>query len=528
MDDREPGEIVRGDSEESFLLVYLGLVGLFFCLFWSRRDRAKYNQIPAVGFSGTLFSFISAIKCLHNPVGMLKKAYDRLPGGIFRYPTLSRWIVVVTKPKYVEELRKVSEDELSASQALNEIIQLPYTINSRLLANTELKSLLGAQLMQNLHQTLPEIYSELGKFVSELIPSGDDEWKYIDEVEVLTRLCNRVTNLALVGSSLCRNPEYADLTITATRNLELYGRKLRLLPAILRPLFAFLFTPFPRIRRNLRRMLVSELEGRQENPDESLHNDMITWFLTHDAKAEMPIDELANHILLVNYLAVHPMSTIMIRAFRNLARYPEYAREMRLEVERIHRRDGWSKSAIDKMQRVDSFLKETMRLETDTTNASYPCLSMARVALRTITFSSGATLPPNTLLFTGSQLIHSDKRHYSEPDVFKPSRFASSSLSSDSFTSSKATSSSEPFISVPASLTLPATSSTFLAWGHGKHACPGRFFASSVMKLMLAYFVLNFDFQLPPLLDDTHAEGDKKEEGKILWIEVKRRQHRPA
>jgi hypothetical protein len=28
---------------------------------------------------------------------------------------------VVTKPKYVEELRKVSEDELSASQALNEV-----------------------------------------------------------------------------------------------------------------------------------------------------------------------------------------------------------------------------------------------------------------------------------------------------------------------------------------------------------------------------------------------------------------------
>jgi hypothetical protein len=80
-------------------------------------------------------------------------------------------------------------------------------------------------------------------------------------------------------------------------------------------------------------MLVSEIEGRQEFLAEfgdSLHvsiffssssclhlcfswkNDMIAWFLTHDAKAEMPVDELVNHILLVNYLAVHPLSIVSL------------------------------------------------------------------------------------------------------------------------------------------------------------------------------------------------------------------------
>jgi cytochrome P450 len=63
----------------------------------------------------------------------------------------------------------------------------------------------------------------------------------------------------------------------------------------------------------------------------------------------------------------------MTQAFRKLAQYPEYAEEVRVEVEGIHRQDGWSKSGVDKMQRVDSFLKETMRLETSTNNASYPC-----------------------------------------------------------------------------------------------------------------------------------------------------------
>jgi cytochrome P450 len=33
----------------------------------------------------------------------------------------------------------------------------------------------------------------------------------------------------------------------------------------------------------------------------------------------------------------------------------------------------------------------------------------------------------------------------------------------------------------------------FLAWGHGRHACPGRFFAAHLMKIMLAHVLVNYD-----------------------------------
>lgn len=35
---------------------------------------------------------------------------------------------------------------------------------------------------------------------------------------------------------------------------------------------------------------------------------------------------------------------------------------MREEVEEVVSREGWSKAAIQKMRRVDSFLKETQRM----------------------------------------------------------------------------------------------------------------------------------------------------------------------
>lgn len=39
------------------------------------------------------------------------------------------------------------------------------------------------------------------------------------------------------------------------------------------------------------------------------------------------------------------------------------------------------------------------------------------------------------------------------------------------------------------------TSDDFLGFGHGRHACPGRFFASQELKLMLAYLVMNYDVE---------------------------------
>ena len=35
----------------------------------------------------------------------------------------------------------------------------------------------------------------------------------------------------------------------------------------------------------------------------------------------------------------------------------------------------------------------------------------------------------------------------------------------------------------------------FLAFGHGKHACPGRLFAANVLMLLLASLILRYDIK---------------------------------
>ena len=45
---------------------------------------------------------------------------------------------------------------------------------------------------------------------------------------------------------------------------------------------------------------------------------------------------------------------------------------------------------------------------------------------------------------------------------------------------------------------LAATSVEHLGFGHGKHSCPGRFFASNEIKVALCHWILKYNWKLAP------------------------------
>ena len=46
----------------------------------------------------------------------------------------------------------------------------------------------------------------------------------------------------------------------------------------------------------------------------------------------------------------------------DLAAHPEYVQPMREEVEKILGHEGWTKSSVLKLRKLDSFIKESQRL----------------------------------------------------------------------------------------------------------------------------------------------------------------------
>lgn len=137
---------------------------------------------------------------------------------------------------------------------------------------------------------------------------------------------------------------------------------------------------------------------------------------------------------------------------------PEYARTLREEVQETILKYGWSKTSINKMNRMDSFLREIHRFYG--THGSGKQLNivgslqlthtlrsatMTRRARRDFTFSDGTFVRQGGLVSIVEYAAHHDPANYDQPDIFDPWRFLQEG---QHFTN---------------------TSPTLLAFGHGRH-----------------------------------------------------------
>lgn len=108
------------------------------------------------------------------------------------------------------------------------------------------------------------------------------------------------------------------------------------------------------------------------------------------------------------------------------------------------------------------------------------------------TFSDGTFIPKGSFIFTPSAAVHQDEEYYENAHFFKPWRFVD--ILGDE--------ADDGGINVKHQMST--TSKEYLAFGHGRHACPGRFFATLALKTMVAYTVMHYeialeiDGQIPP------------------------------
>lgn len=159
----------------------------------------------------------------------------------------------------------------------------------------------------------------------------------------------------------------------------------------------------------------------------------------------------------------------LTHALYDLAAHPECLEPLREEVETVVASDGWTKAGLNKMWKVDSFLKESHRWNGLTFSGS-PYLSAVgarlltwrvgpvsvfRKAMIDVTLRDGTKIPRGTYLAASAVSIHHDEEKYAGTDVFDPFRFAHMREQDDQ------NSTSHQFSN---------TSVNWLAFGHGRNA----------------------------------------------------------
>ncbi|KAK9567090.1 hypothetical protein V6Z77_001703 [Aspergillus fumigatus] len=133
---------------------------------------------------------------------------------------------------------------------------------------------------------------------------------------------------------------------------------------------------------------------------------------------------------------------------------------------------------MSKLEKLDSFMKESLRFDTPLT------ATFQRKAVQRITLSDGTVLQPGTLALAPSNAIAFDPNIYPNPEQFDGRRFYKLRHQNNS----KANNIIYQFT---------AASKTQVQFGGERHACPGRWFAAHLIKMVVAGDSLQVCLEVP-------------------------------
>ncbi|CAA7264092.1 unnamed protein product [Cyclocybe aegerita] len=156
------------------------------------------------------------------------------------------------------------------------------------------------------------------------------------------------------------------------------------------------------------------------------------------------------------------------------------------------------------MHRVDSFIKESQRLNPVAIckRTVEPSVLLNRILMKDHIFSDGTAILKGTSIGVATDTTHLNADRYEDPHRFDGFRFVKLKARNLSHSPSSSFSQTNKF-------DITNTNSDSLGFGLGRHVCPGRFFAASELKIMLAHVVVMYDMKL--------AEGKRPDN---VWLSV--------
>ncbi|KAI0741311.1 cytochrome P450 [Daedaleopsis nitida] len=465
--------------------VLYALLALAAAVYVHRWRTVPLSAIPTVGGpSAPILSFWTASKFMLDPRALVMEGYRKFHGSVFKIALPDMWLVVLTGSKLVDELRKYGDDMMSFTGGVEALIQMRFTLGKTALDQQFHVEIIRDRLMRTLVTVMPEVVDELTVAIAEYLPADDKEWVTVKPMEFIQRMVARTSNRAFVGLPRCtvgRNKEFLELAIAFTFNIFKDKLIINALPfEFMKTFYGKHFSQAKKSVREASPYLQPLIDERRallaEHGDEwpGKANDMLQWTLEQAIQRNDSDEDVVSRVLLTNFASIHSTSTSLTMALYDLAAAPEYIQPLRDEIEPIIAAQGWKKAAIHKMYKVDSFLKESQRVN------GIGLFCMTRMAMKDVTFSDGTVIPKDTVVVAGMYPMHQDEEFYPNAATFDPFRFSRMRELDGEGTMHQ----------------FVHTSVEYSAWSHGKHSCPGRFFAANELKAMLAYIVVHYDLKI--------------------------------
>ncbi|EAW13530.1 cytochrome P450 [Aspergillus clavatus NRRL 1] len=423
---------------------------------------------------------------MYDSVNLLQEGYKMFQGKPFQIWT-TEGAQVVIPPDFVDELKMLPDHTFPS--ALRH-----FFLHKYLWPIDQHKLDYGHVVIKNdLNKSMSRVFPELCDEVDAVFPLEFPEFKGWTPIQVypkMLRLVSRINGKIFVGPSLYDNEEWITISCNYTKNLFLSSAKLRFFHPWLRPMAQFFIPELRAVwkcNERAQALLTPVLHQRQAQEASASKggggeykkpNDSIEWLrdLVPGPDKNDPLFHAISQ-LGIGAVSVNTTCQLLTNSLFNLAAYPEYLPMLREEIESVWAANNqhWTLASMGQLKRLDSFIKETLRFNGHLT------ATFQRVALRPITLSDGTTIPPGTYTFAPTNAVNFDSEVYPDPEAFDGLRF---------YKLRQASSANE------SKYQLTSITKTELQFGSGRHACPGRWFASHEIKLVLAAVIRRFDLRL--------------------------------
>ncbi|KAI1106342.1 cytochrome P450 [Jackrogersella minutella] len=390
---------------------------------------------------------------------------------------------IVLPNKFADELR--NHPKLDFNKAFSKDFMSNYpgfdAIRLGLSGDQLVQVTVRTKLTQSLGLITEDLVEETSASVKDVF-GDNEEWTTRrirdDMLEVVARISSRV----FLGKELCRNRRWLDISKSYTIDLFVVSAIMRGVPAFFRPLVYILLPQSTSLRRSVRdarKLIDPEVKRRKEAVD-AAHAagkkppkiaDTIGWM--YEIMGGADHDYVAAQLSLTT-AAIHTTTEVSCSTLLDICEYPGLAQELREEVIQVIGEHGWAKTSLYKLKLMDSFLKEGQRFH------PLGATTMHRYVDEDLTLSDGTALPKGSRMVVASNFR--DPKIYSNPDKFDAARFLE-------MRSQPGQENGWQFVT---------TGPAHTTFGHGQHACPGRFFASNEVKIVLCYLLLNYEWRFVP------------------------------
>ncbi|OBT50098.1 hypothetical protein VE04_09711 [Pseudogymnoascus sp. 24MN13] len=481
----------------------------------------------AASFAGVLlvvsliYYFVQRPQRLNFPVVELgdDSGYDRaLDEGFSKYPDSP--FVLPTNPPMV----------ILPHACVNEVKSLPENKVSFMKDVQHMFTGKVTGIGEESHEILSAVKIDLTRHLASVLDGLQDETRYAINSEFgpcedwtpqpvyfkLTRIVALLSGRVFVGRPLSRDEAWLTATINYTWACIQASDACKRYSPYIRNIVGPYLKEVKDLKKHrqdgadLLQPLLNDLLARETSEKPGLdgfddqQGTFCSWVLKYTAEKDRASAlNLANSQMSLSFAAIHTSSMALSQVVFDLAARPEYIKGLREEIKEVLAGDGYDidgdgftklkKSSYTKLRKLDSFLKESQRL-------SPPGItSMQRVTTAPLTLSTGHTIPTNTRFAFASEAIHRSTRTTTFSPEYNPASYAPPSVFDGlrfyKLREMPGKENRHQFVT---------TGEDSLSFGHGIHACPGRFFASNEIKVVLIELLRNWDVRL---------KGDTKREG---------------